>query len=76
MPFIAAVQEYVRQLRATAQAIDRWRYCSKNVCHDSCCAADEPSWVKDGATDAIPDNLYADKKTIPMIVVKPNGKMT
>ncbi len=36
---------------------------------------DETSWVKDGAADAILDNLYADKKPVPMIVVMPNGNL-
>jgi enterochelin esterase-like enzyme len=34
--------------------------------------ADEASWVKDGRVDAIFDNLYADRKAVPMIVVMPN----
>jgi enterochelin esterase-like enzyme len=34
--------------------------------------ADETSWVKDGRADAVLDNLYADKKAVPMIVVMPN----
>lgn len=34
--------------------------------------ADETSWVKDGRADAIFDNLYAEKKAVPMIVVMPN----
>jgi enterochelin esterase-like enzyme len=34
--------------------------------------ADETSWVKDGKVDAIFDNLYADKKAVPMIVVMPD----
>jgi enterochelin esterase-like enzyme len=37
--------------------------------------ADETSWVKDGRVDAILDNLYADKKAVPMIVVMPNGNL-
>jgi len=37
--------------------------------------ADETSWVKDGRVDAIFDNLYADKKAVPMIVVMPNGNL-
>ncbi len=37
--------------------------------------ADETSWVKDGRVDAIFDNLYADKKVVPMIVVMPNGNL-
>jgi enterochelin esterase-like enzyme len=37
--------------------------------------ADETSWVKDGRADAIFDNLYADKKAVPMIVVMPNGNL-
>ena len=37
--------------------------------------ADETSWVKDGRADAILDNLYADKKPVPMIVVMPNGNL-
>jgi enterochelin esterase-like enzyme len=34
--------------------------------------ADETSWVKDGRAAAIFDNLYADKKAVPMIVVMPD----
>jgi enterochelin esterase-like enzyme len=34
---------------------------------------DETGWQKKGAADVILDNLYADKKIIPMIVVMPNG---
>ncbi len=37
--------------------------------------ADETSWVKDGRVDAILDNLYADRKAAPMIVVMPNGNL-
>ena len=37
--------------------------------------SDETSWVKDGRADAILDNLYADKKVVPMIVVMPNGNL-
>jgi len=37
--------------------------------------SDETSWVKDGAADTILDNLYADKKPVPMIVVMPNGNL-
>ena len=37
--------------------------------------ADETSWAKVGAADAILDNLYADKKLVPMIVVMPNGNL-
>src|SRR5262245_39420149 len=37
--------------------------------------ADETSWVKDGRMDAILDNLYADKKAVPMIVVMPDGNL-
>ena len=37
--------------------------------------ADETSWVKEGAADIILDNLYADKKPVPMIVVMPNGNL-
>ena len=36
---------------------------------------DETSWVKEGAADAILDNLYADKKLVPMIVVMPDGNL-
>ena len=35
---------------------------------------DETGWKQKGAADAILDNLYADKKLIPMIVVMPNGR--
>ena len=37
--------------------------------------ADETTWVKEGAADAILDNLYADGKLVPMIVVMPNGNL-
>ncbi len=33
----------------------------------------ETGWQKKGSADAILDNLYADKKIVPMIVVMPNG---
>jgi enterochelin esterase-like enzyme len=35
---------------------------------------DETGWVKKGSAAAILDNLYADKKAVPMIVVMPNGR--
>jgi enterochelin esterase-like enzyme len=35
---------------------------------------DENEWVRGGAPDAILDNLIADKKAVPMIVVMPNGR--
>ena len=38
--------------------------------------SDETSWAKDGAADTILDNLYADKKPVPMIVVMPNGNLS
>ena len=42
----------------------------------SCTApSDETGWVKDGAADTILDNLYEDKKPVPMIVVMPNGNL-
>src|SRR5439155_23886436 len=34
---------------------------------------DETGWHMKGAADAILDNLHADKKVVPMIVVMPNG---
>ncbi len=34
---------------------------------------DETGWQKKGSADVILDNLYADKKLVPMIVVMPNG---
>ncbi len=34
---------------------------------------DETGWTRKGSADAILDNLYADKKLVPMIVVMPNG---
>ena len=34
---------------------------------------DETAWPKNGAADVILDNLYADKKLVPMIVVMPNA---
>ena len=37
--------------------------------------SDETGWLKDGAADTILDNLYADKKMVPMIVVMPNGNL-
>lgn len=36
---------------------------------------DETGWTKKGAADVILDNLYADKKAVPMIVVMPNGRV-
>jgi enterochelin esterase-like enzyme len=36
---------------------------------------DETGWTKKGAADVILDNLYADKKLVPMIVVMPNGRV-
>jgi enterochelin esterase-like enzyme len=33
----------------------------------------ESNWTKAGAANTILDNLYADKKVVPMIVVMPNG---
>jgi GH35 family endo-1,4-beta-xylanase/enterochelin esterase-like enzyme len=35
---------------------------------------DENEWARGGAPDVILDNLYADKKAVPMIVVLPNGR--
>src|SRR5919201_5614153 len=35
---------------------------------------DEGEWPRGGAPDVILDNLYADKKAVPMIVVMPNGR--
>ena len=35
---------------------------------------DENEWTKGGEADAILDNLHADKKVVPMIVVMPNGR--
>src|SRR6185312_13103412 len=35
---------------------------------------DENEWPRGGAPDAILDNLYADNKAVPMIVVMPNGR--
>ena len=35
---------------------------------------DENEWARGGAPDVILDNLYADKKLVPMIVVMPNGR--
>lgn len=35
---------------------------------------DETGWTEKGAAAAILDNLYADKKLAPMIVVMPNGR--
>jgi enterochelin esterase-like enzyme len=34
---------------------------------------DETGWQKKGSADVILDNLYADKKLLPIIVVMPNG---
>jgi enterochelin esterase-like enzyme len=34
---------------------------------------DETGWTRKGSADVILDNLYADKKLAPMIVVMPNG---
>ena len=35
---------------------------------------DENEWPRGGAANVILDNLYADKKAVPMIVVMPNGR--
>lgn len=35
---------------------------------------DETGWVRKGSAEVILDNLYADKKLVPMIVVMPNGR--
>ncbi len=35
---------------------------------------DENEWPRGGKPDVILDNLYADKKLVPMIVVMPNGR--
>ena len=35
---------------------------------------DENEWARGGSPDVILDNLYADKKATPMIVVMPNGR--
>jgi enterochelin esterase-like enzyme len=35
---------------------------------------DENEWPRGGAPNVILDNLYADKKAVPMIVVMPNGR--
>lgn len=34
----------------------------------------EPGWTRTGKAETILDNLYADKKAVPMIVVMPNGR--
>lgn len=35
---------------------------------------DEKEWFDEGAPNVILDNLYADKKLVPMIVILPNGR--
>jgi enterochelin esterase-like enzyme len=35
---------------------------------------DENEWARGGSPDVILDNLYADRKAVPMIVVLPNGR--
>ena len=35
---------------------------------------DENEWARGGSPDVILDNLYADKKAVPMVVVLPNGR--
>lgn len=35
---------------------------------------DENEWARNGAPDIILDNLYAEQKAVPMIVVLPNGR--
>ena len=35
---------------------------------------DENEWARGGVPDVILDNLYADKKAVPMVVVMPNGR--
>ena len=39
-----------------------------------CIGGDENEWTRSGAPDVILDNLYSDKKAVPMIVVMPNGR--
>jgi acetyl esterase/lipase len=34
----------------------------------------EREWTRGGVADVVMDNLYADKKAVPMIVVMPNGR--
>jgi enterochelin esterase-like enzyme len=36
----------------------------------------EANWTRGGAANVILDNLYADKKLVPMLVVMPNGTVT
>ena len=36
---------------------------------------DETGWTKKGAADAILNNLLADRKVVPMVVVMPNGRL-
>jgi enterochelin esterase-like enzyme len=35
---------------------------------------DENEWARDGSPNVILDNLYADKKAVPLIIVLPNGR--
>jgi enterochelin esterase-like enzyme len=49
------------------------RYAVLYLLHGS--LSDETSWMKDGRADAIFDNLYADNKAVPMIVVMPSGNL-
>src|ERR1043166_8904650 len=35
---------------------------------------DEKEWTRGGVANVVLDNLYADKKAVPMIVVLPNGR--
>ena len=44
------------------------------VAHPSTTVGTEREWQKGGAPDAILDNLIADGKCVPMIVVLPNGR--
>ena len=35
---------------------------------------DESEWTRGGAAHVVLDNLFADQKLVPMIVVLPNGR--
>lgn len=35
---------------------------------------DENEWARGGSPDVILDNLYAEKKAVPVVVVLPNGR--
>ena len=62
---------HAEDVRLHPARVCKGRELPSSICYGS--LGDETSWVKDGRADAILDNLYADGKPLPMIVVMPNA---